>query len=219
MRTGFNTESLPYLHKILPTITQGLPIEIFGSEDSGKTTLGIELLKLMGGQSLIIDGERTIVESTLPSGMLVARPSNVEDAMELCLTCLRDSSVQNILYDSIISLPSQKEESKDDIIQFYRSISSGFSKLAPYLINSKKNLIWINQIRTRLFPTIMDTTAGGRFLKNFAQYRLEVLLLQQDANSGIISQLKLVKSPELKLTGLASKFYLKIGNGILTTPP
>lgn len=170
---------------------RGLPVEISGESDSGKTTLALELISTCALQYLLVDGERTM-PNRFPSA-LVIRPDTVEDAFSMISTCLKDTNINAVLFDSIVSLPSKVDEYGSQS-NLYRTIAKGLREVTPILWESQKTMIWVNQMRTKPTEPPVEYTPGGRTPYLTAQTRIQLRKIMTHQN-GFTSQVTVLKTP------------------------
>lgn len=170
-------------------IPRGRVIEIFGTESSGKTTLGLHVLanaQKLGGQGAFID-----VEHALDPGyakklgvnlddLLISQPDTGEQALEITEHLIRSNAIDVIVIDSVAALVPRAElegDMGDSVMGLQaRLMSQALRKLTGYISKSRTSAIFINQIREKIgvFFGNPETTPGGRALKFYSSVRIEI---------------------------------------------
>ena len=170
-------------------VPRGRVIEIYGPESSGKTTLALHMLasaQAAGGEVAFIDAEHALDPTYAEKlglnidKLMVAQPSNGEQALEITETLVRSNAVDAIVVDSVAALVPRAEiegEMGDSHVGLQaRLMSQALRKLTGAVARSKCTVIFINQIRMKIGVMFgnPETTTGGRALKFYASLRLDV---------------------------------------------
>ncbi len=170
-------------------VPRGRVIEIYGPESSGKTTLALHMLasaQAAGGEVAFIDAEHALDPSYAEKlglnidKLMVAQPSNGEQALEITETLVRSNAVDAIVVDSVAALVPRAEiegEMGDSHMGLQaRLMSQALRKITGAVSRSKCTVIFINQIRMKIGVMFgnPETTTGGKALKFYSSLRLDV---------------------------------------------
>ncbi|MDI6839329.1 MAG: recombinase RecA [bacterium] len=170
-------------------IPRGRTVEIFGSEGSGKTTLGLHILaeaQKKGGVGAFIDAEHALDPVYAKNlgvdvdNLLISQPDTGEEALEIAETLTRSGAVDVIVIDSVAALVPRAEiegEIGESFIGLQaRLMSQALRKLTGVVSKSKTCAIFINQIRYKIGVLLGNpmTTPGGLALKFHSSVRLEI---------------------------------------------
>lgn len=170
-------------------IPKGRVIEIFGSEGSGKTTLGQHIIaeaQKAGGAAAYIDAEHAF-DPTYASNcgvqlddLLISQPDTGEEALEITETLVRSSAIDVIVIDSVAALVPRAEiegEMGDAHVGLQaRLMSQALRKLVAAIGKSKTAVVFINQLREKvgiIFGS-PEITPGGRALKFYSSVRIDL---------------------------------------------
>ena len=194
-------------------IPRGRITEIFGPESSGKTTLALHIIaeaQKAGGVAAYIDVEHAL--DPVYSGhlgvkiddMYISQPDTGEQALDICETLVRSSSVDVIVIDSVAALVPRAEiegEMGDSQVALQaRLMSQALRKLAAAIGKSGTAVVFINQLREKVGIVFgnPEVTPGGRALKFYASVRIEIrrteTIKQGDVASGIRVKARVVKN-------------------------
>ena len=170
-------------------LPRGRIIEIFGPESSGKTTLALQAIAQahkLGSICAFIDAEHALdinyakALGVDPESLLISQPDSGEQALEICETLVRSSTVDLIVVDSVAALVPRAEIEGDmgDAhmgIQA-RLMSQAMRKLTGVAHRTGCILIFINQLRQKIGITFgnPEVTTGGNALKFYASVRIDV---------------------------------------------
>jgi recombination protein RecA len=170
-------------------LPRGRVIEIFGPEESGKTTLTLSVIKEIqrkGGQAAFIDAEHAF-DSTYAKiigvnldDLLISQPDTGEQALEIAETLVRSNAVDIVVIDSVAALTPRAEiegEMGDAHMGLQaRLMSQALRKLTAAISKSRTCVIFINQLREKIGVMFgsPETTPGGRALKFYASVRLDL---------------------------------------------
>jgi len=170
-------------------IPRGRPIEIFGPESSGKTTLALQVVgqaQKLGGVAAFIDAEHALdpqyarVLGVDMENLLINQPDSGEQALDIVEALVRSSAVDVIVVDSVAALVPRAEiegEMGDQTIGMQaRLMSRALRKLAAIVSKSRTAVIFINQVRMKIGVMFgnPETTPGGRALKFYSSVRIDL---------------------------------------------
>jgi len=168
---------------------RGRIIEIYGPESSGKTTLAIHAIaeaQKAGGIAAIIDAEHAFDRFYAQSlgvdinNLLISKPDNGEQALEIAEQLIRSSAIDILVVDSVAALTPKSEiegEMGDRNMGLQaRLMSQAMRKLTGTIARTNTTCIFINQLREKIGqmfgPT--ETTTGGNALKFYASVRIDI---------------------------------------------
>lgn len=181
--------------------TKGRIIELFGSESSGKSTLGWVLARVfqnMGGYVIFLDMEATEPsENAKKLGVNineVFRPDPMPETVEQVRDAVKDlvgqireidkDSPILVLWDTIAATSSirmwddfEKREAKDVTMGAVASaLSQYFSEFTRWLKDHNVTMLCINQVREKIGVMFgnPETSPGGRALKYYAAQRVKL---------------------------------------------
>ena len=170
-------------------IPRGRVTEIYGPESSGKTTVALHIVaeaQRAGGTAAFIDAEHALDPTYAQAlgvdinELLVSRPDNGEQALEIADMLIRSNAVDVIVVDSVAALTPRAEiegEMGDSHVGLQaRLMSQALRKIAGSLHRSHTSAIFINQLREKIGVMFgsPETTPGGRALKFYSSVRLDV---------------------------------------------
>jgi recombination protein RecA len=170
-------------------LPRGRVVEIYGPEDSGKTTLTLEVIAQMqkaGGTAAFIDAEHALDPQYADKigvnveELLVSQPDTGEQALEIADMIVRSGAVDVVVIDSVAAL-TPKAELEGDMGDTHvglqaRLMSQALRKLTSNIKRSNTLVIFINQIRMKIGVMFgsPETTSGGNALKFYASVRLDI---------------------------------------------
>jgi len=169
-------------------IPRGRITEIFGSEASGKTTLGLHAIaeaQRVGGAAAIIDAEHALDPVYAAQlgvdvdRLLIAQPECGEEALEIADILVRSGAIDIFVVDSVAALVPRAEIEGDmgdsHVGLQARLMSQALRKLAGSVSRSNTAAVFINQVREKIGVMFgsPETTPGGRALKFWASIRLQ----------------------------------------------
>jgi recombination protein RecA len=170
-------------------IPRGRVIEIFGSESSGKTTLGQHIIaeaQKAGGVAAYIDAEHALdpvyaANCGVDVGALyISQPDTGEQALEITETLVRSGGVDVIVIDSVAALVPRAEiegEMGDAHVGLQaRLMSQALRKLTAAIGRSGTAVVFINQLREKVGIIFgnPEITPGGRALKFYSSVRIDL---------------------------------------------
>jgi recombination protein RecA len=209
----------------------GRIIEIYGPEQSGKTTLALHAI----AEAHKLDALKTTKQKLFPvfidaehaldpgyagaigvdlDNLYILQPDSGEQALTGVEKAI-DNGSKLIVVDSVAALVPQAEiegDMGDSHMGLHaRLMSQALRKLTGKVSKTKSILIFINQIRMKLGVMYgnPETTTGGKALKFYSSYRLEVRSARGDKREemtslsdikseksevGILSSVKIVKN-------------------------
>jgi recombination protein RecA len=191
----------------------GLPrghlIEIFGPPDSGKTTLGLQIVARAQRDGLSagwMDADRTFdPDYASELGVAIERlplvqPDSAESAMTMLHHLTTSGALDLLVVDSAAALvPSLELEAGvgDHSPSLYaRVLASGLRPLVRAAANADISILFLNQARVRLETSgePMETSAGGPALKLYASIRVALSSEGSQRTSFRILKNKVAKS-------------------------
>jgi recombination protein RecA len=167
-------------------IPRGRITEIFGQEESGKTSVSLGVVRnaqLMGGKALYIDMEQALdrywaeTSGVDTDALYISQPDWGEEALEIVEECLGEFDV--IVVDSVSALvPKAEAEGKlgdAHMAQQARMMGQALRRLGPKVRRTGTALIFTNQMRQKIGVVFGSpwTTSGGNALKFYASLRIE----------------------------------------------
>jgi recombination protein RecA len=170
-------------------IPRGRITEIFGSEASGKTTLGQHIIaeaQKRGGAAAYIDAEHALDPAYAANcgvnvdKLLISQPDTGEQALEITEVLVRSGAVDVIVIDSVAALVPRAEiegEMGDAHVGLQaRLMSQALRKLAAAIGRSGTSVIFINQLREKVGIIFgnPEVTPGGRALKFYSSVRIDL---------------------------------------------
>jgi recombination protein RecA len=170
-------------------IPRGRVTEIFGSEASGKTTLGQHIIaeaQKAGGIAAYIDAEHALDPvyaancGVKVDDLLISQPDTGEQALEITETLVRSGAVDVIVIDSVAALVPKAEiegEMGDAHVGLQaRLMSQALRKLTAAIGRSRTAVIFINQLREKVGIVFgnPEVTPGGRALKFYSSVRIDL---------------------------------------------
>lgn len=188
------------LHR--PGYPAGRIIEIFGFENSGKTTMGLHALahtQRMGGRAMFIDTERTYDPKRASEigvdvdSLYLTDADSIEAVFRLIQNVMEDITASKaapapctILVDSITAVQSEQEIERElgeesRVGQDARAIRTACRKLAKEIATTKVLPIFINHSISNISSNPFgekSTSAGGRALKLWSSVRINTGFLK-----------------------------------------
>ena len=182
-------------------IPRGRVSEIFGPEGSGKTTVCLEIVKVVqdaGGIAAFIDVEHALDAYYASNGigvrmpdLLLSQPDSGEEAFSIIEAEIESGIVDLIILDSVAALIPQAELESDisDITIGMQAnlMSKALRKLKGIINQNRTALVFTNQLREVIggMPFAKHTkTPGGRALKFYASVRIEIVRIGSVGKKG-----------------------------------
>ena len=217
----------------------GRIVEIFGPEQSGKTTLALHAVSEAQKKKLnvvYVDAEHALDPKYAKSigvdlsSLLISQPDCGEQAIEVVRSSLKHG-VKLIIVDSVAALTPRAEIEGATGDAFMgkqaRLMGQAMRQLVSFTAKSAAILIFINQIRMKIGVVFgnPETTTGGKALKFYASYRLEIrsprggaekrssVETDEKVEVGIVSKVKVVKNKLFPPFRRAS-IFVKYGVGV-----
>jgi recombination protein RecA len=212
-------------------LPRGRIVELYGPEASGKTTLALHVIaeaQRAGGTCVFIDAEHALDVpyarriGVNPEELLLTRPNNGEQALELVERVVCSNEVDVVVIDSVAALVPKAELrgeiGEDHAGRQAQLMSKALRVLAASVGRSKTVVIFINQIRARIGDVDdPETTSGGRALKYYASLRVEVKRVGPVKEGGAVvgsrTRVEIVKS-KVAAPSQRAEFDLIFGSGI-----
>lgn len=192
---------------------RGRIVEIFGPENSGKTTLCLHAIaqaQRRGIACAFIDAEHSLDTKYAAhlgvdlTSLKLAQPDSAEQAFEIVRELARSKLFGIIVVDSIAAMEPEVEQKKkmsDSIVAAQaRLVSSALRRLIGITAKSNVLLLFTNQLRMKIGVMFgnPETTPGGKALKFYASIRLDVRKIKQIMKSGRVighrARIKAVKN-------------------------
>ena len=164
----------------------GHRIELYGRENSGKTTFTLAIIKKfqeLGKSCVFLNGEQSYdvdwaeVNGVDNKKLLIAEPDNLEQAGDMLTDFIGKYDL--ICMDSIPAIVTQEEQEGGMEDKHYASQAKIYSPMMRKLYGATKSfsptIIMINQLREKIGVAYGNpfTTPGGRALKHFYNSRIE----------------------------------------------
>lgn len=199
---------------------RGRIVEIYGPEQSGKTTLVLHAIaeaQALGWPATFIDAEHALDPKYAErigvdlEALAFNQPNCGEEALDMVEAVIR-KGCPLVVVDSVAALTPRAEIDGEmgsaQMGNHARLMSQAMRKLTALVKKSDAILIFINQIRMKIGVIFgnPETTTGGKALKFYASYRLEVraprggakteksLLSDTVSETGIVTKIKVVKN-------------------------
>lgn len=172
-------------------IPQGIVVELWSDEGSGKTTLALQTAASAikgGAEVLFFDLENVLnmnyaMTLGIPGGkMAVSRPPTGEETFEMINMALPKMNPGDlIIVDSVAALVPKSLRDVNLVTENLRMgalpqlLSQGLNKIRAALSTSKATIIFVNQIREAIGSYVQSyKTPGGHALKHEAALRFQV---------------------------------------------
>jgi len=175
-------------------IPRGRIVEIFGAEQTGKTTLALHIIahaQQRGGIGAFIDAEHGFdPEWAKKSGvnvddLLISQPDSGEEALKIAETLINSGKIDVIVIDSVAALVPRTELGGEmgeiPVGLQARLMSHALRKLAGTISKTKSIIIFLNQVRMKIGQMYgaPETTPGGLALKFYASVRIQLKRIAQ----------------------------------------
>ncbi|MCC7355421.1 MAG: recombinase RecA [Anaerolineae bacterium] len=170
-------------------IPRGRVTEIYGPEDSGKTTICQHIIaeaQRLGGVAAFVDTEHALDPTYARhcgvnvDNLYISQPDTGEQALEIAEALVRSGAVDVVIIDSVAALvPRAEIEGEMGEPQMglqARLMSQALRKLAGAIKRSNTALVFTNQLRQKIGVMFgnPETTTGGMALRFYASVRLDV---------------------------------------------
>ena len=168
---------------------KGRVVEIYGPESSGKTTLAIHAIaevQKQGGIAAFIDAEHAFDQFYAKNlgvdvaNLLISKPDNGEQALEIADNLIRSGAIDLIVVDSVAAL-TPKAEIEGEMGDYQmglqaRLMSKALRKLTSSINKAGCCCIFINQLREKIGVMFgnPETTTGGNALKFYSSIRIDI---------------------------------------------
>lgn len=167
----------------------GHPIEIYGPEGTGKTTLACHVVaeaQKRGGLCAYIDMEHSLdppyaaAIGVNTDDLYLSQPPSAEAALDIIDALAKSGEFKVIVLDSVAALVPQAEIEGDmgdaHMGLQARLMGQALRKLKPVLQQTGTMLFCINQLRTKMNVRFgsPETTPGGRALSYYARVRMDI---------------------------------------------
>lgn len=173
-------------------LAKGTIVELFGLESSGKSTICLQIIaeaQKKGVRTLFIDQEHAVDSAYAEAvgvnmdDMFIAQPGSMEEALGIVETMVSTGEIGLVIVDSIASLVPLAEierplEEQTMGIQ-PRLMSTWLRRFNPVISDTNTILIFTNQLRDKLSYGGGKVTPGGRAVKFYASYRIEVKIIDK----------------------------------------
>lgn len=189
----------------------GRMVEVYGPEAGGKTTLTLHIIaaaQKKGGTAAFVDAEHALdpnwarrIGVNLDT-LLIAQPQYGEQALQITEDLLRSNALDVIVVDSIAALiPKSMLEGEIGDASMGKQAKMMSEALAKFTsIQTKTLLVFTNQLREKIGVMFgnPETTPGGRAMRFYASYRLDVRrgepIKEGDVQIGHKQKVKLIKN-------------------------
>ena len=167
--------------------------EIYGPEDSGKTTICQHIVaecQKMGGTAAFIDMEHALDPvyaakcGVNVDELLISQPDTGEQALEITETLVRSGAIEIVVIDSVAALVPRSEIEGDmgapTMGTQARLMSQAMRKLSGAINQTRTSVVFTNQLRHKIGVMFgnPETTTGGNALKFYASIRLDTRRIQ-----------------------------------------
>ena len=184
-------------------------VEIYGMDRVGKTFLGLSCIKEVqkqGGLCVFIDVEHRLNYEwaerigVKTNDLLISRPSNAEDALEIEDRFIRSGKIKLIILDSVAGLVSkeelEKEMDEETMMRQSRLMSKALRKFTGLAFKTRTTLIFLNQLRVNRKGYYAGMSpSGGNALRFWASIRIELKCKEYlDNKKGHIVEVTVVKN-------------------------
>lgn len=182
-------------------LRRGQPVELFGPESAGKTTLALHLIaeaQKLGGVCAYIDVEHALdlvyaaAVGVDVDNLLLSQPDSAEQALDIALALAETGEIAVFVLDSIAALVPRAEIEGDmgdaHMGLQARLMGQAMRKLKGVLDNTGTIGFFINQVREKIGVVYgnPEVTPGGRAMKFNAGVRMRLVKTETIKNGAEI---------------------------------
>lgn len=193
-------------------VPRGRIVEIFGPEQSGKTTVALKVIsqgQVLGPCAFIdtehsLDIDRAKVLGVDTKSLLLLQPGCAEDALEAVDKLVRSKQICLVVFDSVAAMVPRAEvegEMGESHMGLHaRLMSQAMRKLASLVAQTNTTVLFVNQLRFKIGVMFgnPETTTGGLGLKFQSAMRIDIrkkeLVKDGEVVTGQLSRAKIVKN-------------------------
>lgn len=166
-------------------IPRGRFTTIYGSEGTGKTTIGLTMARNVanaGGRVLYIDTEMMLSYDTIemmfgekvdPSNLVILHPDTAEESLMVAENLMENGEVDLIIVDTVAAMEPQAERDKPldkpTVGEISRLLPRFFRKDTPLVMKSNVGFVFLNQVRDIVGSYVGGySMPGGHALKHWS---------------------------------------------------
>lgn len=198
-------------------IPKGRIIEVYGPEQSGKTSLCLHIIagaQANDGLAAFVDAEHALDPSWAKrigvnmEELRLSQPENGEQALSIVEKLVDSNAVDIIVVDSVAALVP-KAEMEGEMGQAHmglqaRLMSQAMRKLVGKIYKSNCTVVFINQIRSKIGVMFgnPEVTTGGNALKFYATMRIDT---RNRRSEGVQTDVEGLRSTVLEVKTVKNK--------------